>query len=139
MQLEIPKSLKRKTVSQLVKLAQTEVNAYVRARDDEGGYCKCISCGRYKPMSEIQAGHYFPAGHYTAIRFDYENINGQCIQCNYFKHGAQEGYREGLIKKIGIDRVRLLDIRANASRSHKWSRTELLFIIQEAKQKIKEL
>ena len=137
--LETPKNLKGKTVGRLVQIAQTHVNAYIRARDNEGGYCKCISCGRYMPMQDIQAGHYFPAGHYTALRYDYENINGQCLQCNYFKHGAQEGYREGLIRKIGIDRVKTLELRANASRSHKWSRTELLFIIQEAKQKIKEL
>lgn len=139
MEIKIKSVYKDKSVSDLTKIAQRHVNAYVRARDSENGYFKCISCGRILPISDLQAGHYFPAGHYTALRFDPENINGQCLQDNYFKHGNQTGYRRGLIEKIGTGKVEMLESRANRGRSYRWSRLELIAIIEEFKQKIKDL
>ena len=130
---------KDKSVSKLVQIAQTHFNAYIRKRDADLGRFLCISCHKWKPLSELQAGHYFPAGHYTALRFDEDNVNGQCRSDNYFKHGNQVGYRRGLINKIGLERVEMLEARANRSRSYKWSRLELISIIEQYKQKIKEL
>lgn len=80
-------------------------NAYIRKRD-EGK--PCISCGRYVPL---QAGHFYSANMYPTLRFDEDNVHGQCMQCNYFSD-FKENYRKNLIERIGIDRVQQLDNKA---------------------------
>ena len=77
----------------LVKKATTCFNAYIRKRDAEK---PCISCGRW---TTLQAGHYLSAGKYPRVRWNENNVNGQCLPCNYYQSGAPLQYRENLIKK----------------------------------------
>lgn len=81
----------------------------------------------------MNAGHFFSAGHHTALKFHEDNVHGQCIKCNLYDHGNLLGYQEGLIKKIGQERVDFL--RNNCSRVNKWDRLELIAIIEEYKNK----
>ena len=68
------------TLPKLHAKAQAVFNKWVRNRDKHFG---CISCG-----AEVQhAGHYFSQGHYSALRYDESNVNGQCLRCNNFLHG----------------------------------------------------
>jgi hypothetical protein len=114
----------------LLSKAQTVFNAWVRDRDKDKG---CISCGR----DVDHAGHYFSAGHFSALRFDTMNVNGQCLRCNNFLHGNLINYRKGLVKRYGTDRVFLLETSVDLRKSHKWSRIELEAIIQEYGKKSK--
>ena len=83
------------------KAAIIKCHTYIRERD---AGLPCISCAR--PITgKADAGHYIPAGSCTALRFDVRNINLQCVLCNQFHSGALRGYREGLIRKIGLDQV----------------------------------
>lgn len=105
----------------LLKKAQIVFNARVRQRDKDKG---CISCG-----SEItEAGHYYSQGHYSALRFNEVNTNGQCTRCNRFLHGNLIHYRQGLVKRYGQQKLDLLDSAAR-TRVKKWSRIELEQII----------
>lgn len=110
------------SIPRLLKKAQTVFNAWIRERDK---YAGCISCGA--PVSE--AGHYFSAGHHSALRFNELNVNGQCTRCNCFLSGNLIKYRQGLIKKYGEQKVALLENCADLHKVRKWSRFELETLI----------
>ena len=77
---------KTKTIPQLTKKAQEVFNKWIRERDKDLG---CISCGG----SVDHAGHYFSVGQHSALRFHEDNVHGQCIGCNNFKHGNLAHYK----------------------------------------------
>jgi hypothetical protein len=97
-----------RTKPQLVKVAQTAINAYIRARDADK---PCISCG--KPPSadanQRDAGHFRSVGSAPHMRFVEDNIHGQCKHCNQYLAGAVLEYRKGLIKRIGLERVEQIE------------------------------
>ena len=120
------------TKSDYVKILQQLVNKYVRVRD---GYF-CISCD--KPINgKVDAGHLFSCGNYPSVRFDLRNISSQCITCNQFNGGNVHEYRKNLIKKIGITEFEDLERKAHETR--KFSIPEIKAMIQEFKQKIKNI
>lgn len=110
------------TLPKLIAKAQKVFNEWIRERDKDKG---CISCG----ASIDHAGHYFSAGHYSALRFNEMNVNGQCLRCNNFLHGNLINYRKGLVKKYGEERVLMLENSAELRKANKWSRTILEVII----------
>lgn len=118
-----PAGLQEKPLSSLIKLAETLFNFYIRSRDRQGNTFTCISCGNKLPVSQLQAGHYLPAGSNAAVRFNEDNVHGQCRECNCDKHGNREAYRRGLIGKIGEDRVLALEQQAKVF--YKYDRAEL--------------
>lgn len=122
-------SLKRtklidKMPKQLIPAAQRAFNAWIRQRDKD---MPCISCGGRVE----QAGHYYSAGHHGALRFNENNVHGQCVRCNHFLHGNLTNYRNGLIKRIGENKVLLLD--ATCRYKKKWTKFELLGILSKYK------
>lgn len=116
-------------MKQLIK-TQRKFNEYIRLRDQDK---PCISCGRYKIE---HAGHYYPAGKYSSVRFNEDNVHGQCLHCNYFQHGNLIKYRVFLERRIGKERLDLLDSEATR-KIHKWSNNELIQIYEIYKVKIK--
>lgn len=114
------------SLQKLVIKVQLVFNAWIRKRDQNKG---CISCGGQVE----QAGHYFSAGHYTALRFNEINVNGQCVRCNCFLHGNLIEYRQGLIKRYGEEKVLILENSAKLNKVKKWSRFELEIINKEYK------
>ena len=120
------------THSDYLKMAQTVVNAYVRLRDINKG---CITCGTDLRGRKFDAGHFFSVGAYPNIRFNLDNIHGQCVPCNQHKHGNNAEYFIKLPKRIGLDRFNeLLEIR---HKPIKYSVEELKELITEYKLKIK--
>lgn len=99
-----------RTKPQLVKLAQTAFNAFVRARDAGK---PCISCG--KPLHGPQVGGAFDCGHYRSVgsaphmRFVEDNAHGQCKHCNSHLAGNHVAYRQGLIARIGLQAVERIE------------------------------
>lgn len=116
--------LKEKKVLPLPKLiakCQSEFNKWIRKRDQDLG---CISCqGKVE-----QAGHFYNAGQNSALRFHPDNCAGQCVQCNYYRSGNLIPYRINLEKRIGKQRLDLLDSTATRNRVKKWNRGELEII-----------
>ena len=106
-------------------------NAYIRKRD-EG--LPCISCGQIKPL---QAGHYFPVQGYDGLRFNEFNVNGECAGCNCFDDAHLIHYGHNLIQKIGLEDY--YGLRSDAivykQNGHKWSRSELIELIEVYKRK----
>ena len=91
---------KLKTKSDWLRELQTHVNRYIRFRDKDK---PCISCGR-SLTDKFDAGHYFTVGAYPNLRFNEDNIWGQCVACNQHKHGNISEYTPRLIERIGQER-----------------------------------
>jgi hypothetical protein len=114
------KTKKIVSLPKLLAKAQKVFNAWIRERDRDKG---CISCG-----AEItEAGHYRSQGHYSSLRFNEVNTNGQCVRFNRYLHGNLIEYRKGLVKRYGEHKVLLLE---SIGGFKKWSRTELEAIIK---------
>lgn len=129
------KKYQKKDIPQLIKLAEKYFNAFIRKRDDQGGYFTCISCGIPKSLNKMNAGHYLSAGHNGIVRFNEDNVWGQCIGCNLHLHGNLIKYRENLVKKIGVERVEMLE--STSRMAHKWDRFGLIHVIEIYKGKCK--
>jgi len=122
---------KKKKAISLAKLKdriQTVVNAYIRHRDSKDGFFTCISCQRTLEVSKMQAGHYIPVSKSQFLRFNEENIHGECIGCNAFSEYHLIPYRRNLIEKIGVDTVHWLELHADDIYNH--TREELESIKQ---------
>ena len=121
------RNTKVQSLPALTAKAQKVFNAYIRRRDAD---LKCISCGIGKPE---HAGHYIAVGGHSVHRFNEQNVNGQCLFCNYYKSGNQINYRINLVKKIGLEQVELLE--GTMRNPKKWTRLELEYIIDHYKSK----
>ena len=104
--------IKVKKAPNLKDKLDKEFSLFIRLRDSEDGYFRCISCGQIKPFEQADCGHYINRQH-MSTRFDEMNCNAQCRACNRFQEGNMSGYRQGLVKKYGEQRVLLLEMRKN--------------------------
>jgi len=131
------KESKQNSRSKLKKRAEEACNHYIRKRD-EG--LPCISCGYIWVSPEIgrkqNAGHYQSVGKRSDLRYNELNIHLQCEQCNTHLSGNAVPYRDNLIKKIGDERVEMLESN-NVPRSY--SDEELRGIENLYKKKLKDL
>ena len=126
------KPKKKISLSKQVAKTQKVFNEFIRTRDSN---LPCISCGS---SNTEHAGHFYPAGKYTHLRYNETNVHAQCRKCNFFEHGNLILYRINLEKKIGIDRLLLLDSIAKRG-VHKWSIVELEILEDEYKLKARHL
>lgn len=137
----LEKLTKQKSLSTLLKELQDTFNLFIRLRDtiyDKGqAYFICISCQQPKGLENMHAGHFFSVGGHPATRFDEDNTWGQCDHCNFFQHGNLVPYKTNLIKKIGPERFRILELRAH-NRS-KLMAFEVNLLIDLYKQNIEKL
>lgn len=136
------KKKKTRPLGAVVKDTQIIVNRYIRSRDSlkttgSLDYCMCISCGKVKEFAEIQAGHYVAVGQSSLLRFNEENINGQCSGCNCWGHGMLAEYTINIDKKYGKDTALMLLNKKHIDK--KWSRAELLEIQDTYRQKLNDL
>lgn len=116
----------------LKELAQKVFNTYIRMRDKD---LACVSCGTINDI-QYHASHFKPAGGYSYLRFDENNVHKSCSRCNSQLAGNLIPYREALIKKIGIIEVERLE---QPNQIKTWSVEEYQEIIKKYRQKIKEL
>jgi hypothetical protein len=124
-----------KTLGKLKEEVQIAFNAYIRKRD-EGK--PCVSCMKHKPL---QAGHYFSVKMYDSLRYDEDNVHGECEFCNCFDEKHLIKYTPNLIARIGTNAYDELFNRARDYKQHgyKFSRSELIEIKKKYQKKIKEL
>lgn len=140
----VDKALKKeKSVAVLKGELQEIFNTYIRYRDtkyDKGQpYFICISCNNPKPLDQMNAGHFWPVGGHEAVRYDEDNVHGQCIHCNNFASNGvvMQKYQINLVKRIGHEKFTTLSLRRfNKS---KMMRFELQLLIDEYKTKCQQL
>lgn len=110
---------------------------YIRKRDsDQYGMVRCISCGKRVVWKEADAGHYVSRKH-MCLRYNENNVNGQCVDCNRFKSGNIDKYKKGLILKYGRFIIDYLENKKNEIRQY--SSFEIELMCNYYKKKIKNL
>jgi len=122
------------TLSDYIQICQKVFNTYIRMRDKD---LPCISCGT---MANVQyaAGHFYHAHGYPNLRFHEDNVMKQCNKkCNGELSGNLLLYREGLIKRIGIERFEALEKLKHVPRHY--TIPEVKELIQNYRNKIKQL
>ena len=74
---------------------------------------KCCTCGAIKGWIRMDAGHFLSRGMggSSGVYFDERNIHAQSKDCNAFKQGASEEYREFIIKKYGKEVLAELELK----------------------------
>ena len=79
-----------------------DLHQFTRPEDIIGACCTCPSV---KSWIWMDGGHYISraSGGLSGVYFDERNVNLQCKQCNGFKQGAAQEYREFIIRKYGED------------------------------------
>lgn len=120
------------TTPQLVQKAQKRFNAWIRKRDiGDNEFFSCISCGRSTHRTKANASHYMSAGNHQSLRFHEDNVWASCISCNMYNHGALIGYRQALVKKLGLEKVEWLE--TYGKKPVKLDRIALIEIIEKYK------
>lgn len=98
-----------KTKPQWRAEAQAAFNRYVRLRDAGK---PCISCGRLPEQKfggTMDCGHYRTRGAAAHLSFNLHNTAAQCVYCNRDRDGAQKAFEQGLIERIGAEKVEAIN------------------------------
>tara|TARA_R110000772_G_scaffold36091_4_gene86594 strand:+ start:2479 stop:3027 length:549 start_codon:yes stop_codon:yes gene_type:complete len=127
------------TLPELIKIAQAVFNTFIRLRDKNKD---CVSCGGLlipnpKFSSQYDASHYYNANNHYNLRFNEDNVNASCTRCNQHLHGNLIEYRKRLIKRIGSERLAILDDYSRVLR--KFTKEEIRDITSYYKEKIKKI
>ena len=103
---------KLKTKTDYAKEAEHAFNAWIRFRDRDK---PCISCGRHH-QGQYHAGHYRTVASAKQIRYHAWNVHKQCAPCNNQKSGNIVEYRINLVRRIGEEKVRMLESNQDFAR-----------------------
>lgn len=122
-----------KTLSDYENEAKKSFQRWIRMRDAE---LNCISCDTPK-AKEWHASHYFDCNRFSGLIFDPRNVAKSCDYCNVYLSGNLIEYRQGLIKRYGIEFVEQLESEANSKRVYKYTKQELIDIKKKYDLKIK--
>jgi hypothetical protein len=125
--------IEKKGINGALLVTKTIVHAYVRERDK---YKNCISCG-CQWNDKFQAGHFYAAGSFETLKFNLDNIHGQCEQCNLFKSGNFDNYALRLPERIGIEKYN--ELVKLASIDKQFSKVWNIDNLQEIRNNIKKL
>ena len=122
-----------KTITDWLKITQRVFNEFIRLRDKDK---PCISCGTHK-CNKWDAGHFRTVKAASNLRFNEDNVHKQCsFYCNHNLSGNIEGYRRGIIDRIGEDRV---DRLLSSNETVKYTREQLEALRKFYRLKIKQL
>ena len=133
--VKVLKKYKGKSLAYLHKRATDHFNKWIRLRDHGKG---CASCNS---PTFTDAGHFYPSGHYPNLRYNENNVHGQCKACNYFKHGNLIEYRKRITNRITKTELIELDYKVALYKrnGYKWDRFFLIEVIETYKAKVKHL
>jgi hypothetical protein len=124
---------KLKTLKDYLNECQVVFNKYIRLRDQNKG---CISCGASLVGIKFDAGHYYSVGSSPSIRFNEDNVHGQCVHCNRHLHGNLIEYTYRLPDRITQEKIEELSKLKNELK--KYTIPEVKDLIEKYKKKIKE-
>ena len=122
------KKLKKREISECLRFRFGKL--FIRLRDTSSDwYGYCISSWAKLYWTEWQAGHYVPNGSCKYHTRNPINVNLQSFADNMMKHWNVIWYRDGLIAKIGIEKVEWLENTKNELKQRK--EYELIEMINE--------
>ena len=123
------KKYNKKSLPQLLKIAERKFNAFIRDRDR---FTCCVSCGS---LNTSDASHFYSAGHHPSLKFNENNVHLSCSKCNRFLHGNLNEYRRRITQRITQAELEELDNIADywKRNSFKWDRMMVIDIILKYK------
>lgn len=101
----------QKPLKPKIDVEQARINKIVRERDADK---PCISCGKKMEEWELNAGHFHARSQCESLRYDLDNIHGQCSWCNSKMTEDPKipaNYRKNLLERIGAERVARIDLK----------------------------
>ncbi len=113
---------------------------YIRIRDivhNESGISYCITCGRPHHWKQMHMGHFVTRDR-LAVKFNEDNLNGQCNHCNTYKKGDQAAHGFAIDRKYGKPGL-ALSLLAMGAKKVKLSRMWYENEIKIYKQKLKDI
>jgi len=129
--------VKKKTIATLVNDAATLLQKLVRMKAaDSNGYASCVTCGVTRHWKELQGGH-FISRRFTAHKLLEENIHPQCAGCNGPLRGNPIPYTLFMEDMYGREFVE--ELEATKGITKKYSRPEILEIIEELRVQVNDL
>jgi len=126
-------SVSKSAYKMQIRILRSVFNTYIRQRDKGK---PCITCGK-KLVKDYDAGHCFTVGANPELRFDPDNVHGQCRDCNGSADGKQPEHILALPGRIGLERLTALQAKIN--KPLKLSTPEILEKITHYKQLTKSL
>ncbi len=127
--------MKAPKLSTIKKKADKVFSEYIRRKyANTHGDVKCVTCGQWHPIAEMDAGHYISRNH-MATRYDERNVFPQCHRCNRFNGGNIPTYSLFLLDRFGLSVVR--DLEKLSHEVYKWDVFALQDKIEEWKSAIK--
>lgn len=110
-----------------------QVHEYIRLRDKGK---PCISCNT-QWKSDFEAGHHYSANSFLTLKFDIDNIHGQCVFCNQYKDSNFANYALNLPNRIGIEKYN--ELVRKASIDKQFTKVWNLENLKEIREQIKIL
>ena len=107
---------------------------FIRLRDCGNGG-RCISCGKMITFNTSDCGHFFSRRYYS-VRWHEDNCHAQCRQCNRFEEGNKYYYGKKLEIKIGLERLKRIELLKNSPM--KFSEIDLKLLIEKYTKKVNE-
>lgn len=143
-QSELKKSVREKTKSDYLKIADILFGAFIKRRDsDSQGNVNCVCCGGTFNIKDktndkdmvVQAMHFISRGTYS-LRFDEINVHAGCCHCNLQMHLESNGlafqrFRRLLVDAVGEEQVKHMEEEKH--KIHKLSESDLTTIIDKYK------
>lgn len=131
------KTGKKDTLGKLDATLWRWFSRYIRLRDCSSlGLYKCISCGNiYAIHHSGDAGHFCKRRH-KGTKFNEQNVNCQCEDCNRWNDGREWEHGQGIDKKYGKGTAEKL--KGLAGMPCKLDREWYKVSIEEYKQKAKD-
>lgn len=130
------KKKKQKSLSKLKKEADAIYSKYIRQKYSKNGLVMCVSCGSWKPIKEMQNGHYVSRS-YLSTRFYNKNCHPQCYACNICRSGNMDEYSLWLIGTYGEGILE--ELNRKKWEQVKYTKEDYLKMIERYKKKIKIL
>ena len=127
---------KAKTHAKLKKELDKVFSQYIRWAYSINGMVECYTCGVVKHVKEMHNGH-FQSRKHTSTRWHEHNCRPQCPKCNLFDEGQKWIYGNKLVAELGRDAVD--EIVALSHKSVKYSKSDLEYLIETYKEKLKDL
>jgi len=125
------------TYAKAKKKLDDTFSKYIRMKySPDGEHVQCISCGKFKEIKRMQAGHYISRKE-LALRWDERNVHPQCVKCNMFSEGNKPAHAIKLIEMYGDGILQRLQV--DSKRMTKLATFELVEMEKEYKKKLIEL
>lgn len=130
--------MKKKSIASLVNDAAKSAQLLVRVKAaDNDGNVQCVTCGVIRHYRDRMQGGHFIGRKWLATKLLEENIHPQCACCNGPLKGNMIQYTLFMIDTYGTEFVEELERLKHESR--KYYRDEVLEIIKETKELIKQI